>query len=61
MRARRMAKLGQRFCFDLAYPFAGDIEGLSDLIEGAGMARIKTEAKEDDFALTVCEPAEHLV
>ena len=50
---RRMAKLGHRSCFDLAYPFPGQLEMDANFVQGPGLTAVEPEAqlKDHPFAL----------
>ena len=53
-----MAHLSDRFGFDLADAFAGDIEDLAYIFEGSGISRIDPEAEPDDLGFTVGQSGE---
>jgi hypothetical protein len=56
--AAGVAQLGHGAGFDLADALAGEVEVLTDLFEGAGLAAVEAEAEAQDLALALVEGAE---
>ena len=56
--ARGMTKLGHGARLDLTNALAGQVEVLTDLFEGSGLATIEAESQFEDLALTLVERAE---
>src|SRR5581483_12191075 len=56
--AAGVAQLGHGAGFDLADALAGEIEVLTDLFEGAGLAAVEAEAEAQDLALALVKRTE---